>query len=51
MQAYRFTIPINVEQPKNYIFYNDDIRSIVKDGIERCWGDVGKVEVEAEEQE
>ena len=51
MQAYRFTVPINVEHPENFICDNDDIGSIVKDGIERCWGDVGKVEVEAEEQE
>ena len=50
MQAYRFTVTINVEHPENFICYNDDIGSIVKDGIERCWGDVGKVEVEAEEQ-
>ena len=51
MQAYRFTVTINVEHPENFICSNDDIGSIVKDGIERCWGDVGKVEVEAEEQE
>ena len=51
MQAYRFTVTINVEHPENFICDNDDIGSIVKDGIERCWGDVGKVEVEAEEQE
>ena len=50
MQAYRFTVTINVEHPENFICDNDDIGSIVKDGIERCWGDVGKVEVEAEEQ-
>ena len=51
MQAYRFTVTINVEHPENFICDNDDIGSIVKDGIERCWGDVGKVEVESEEQE
>lgn len=51
MQAYRFTVTINVEHSENFICNNDDIGSIVKDGIERCWGDVGKVEVEAEEQE
>ena len=51
MQAYRFTVTINVENPENFICNNDDIGSIVKDGIERCWVDVGKVEVEAEEQE
>ena len=51
MQAYLFTVTINIEHPENFICDNDDIGSIVKDGIERCWGDVGKVEVEAEEQE
>ena len=51
MQAYRFMVTINVEHPENFICDNDDIGSIVKDGIERCWGDIGKVEVEAEEQE
>ena len=47
----KFMVTINVEQPENFICDNDDIGSIVKDGIERCWGDVGKVEVEAEEQQ
>ena len=51
MQAYQFMVTINVEHPENFICDNDDIGSIVKDGIERCRGDGGKVEVEAEEQE
>ena len=51
MQAYQFTVTINVEHPENFIGDDDAIESIVKDGIERCWGDVGKVEVEAEERE
>ena len=41
----------SIEHPENFICDNGDIGSIVKDGIERSWGDVGKVEVEAEEQE
>ena len=50
MKAYRFTVTINVENPENLICDNDEIGSLVKYGIERRWGDVGKVEVEAEDQ-
>lgn len=51
MQLYQFTVTINVEHPENFICDNEDIESIVKDGIERCYGDVGEIEVEAEEQQ
>lgn len=51
MQAYQFMVTIGVEHPENFICDNEDIESIVKDGIERCYGDVGEIEVEAEEQQ
>ena len=52
MQAYQFTVTVNVEHPEDFVCDNDDIAKIVKDGIECFYGcKMGVVEVEAEEQE
>ena len=51
MQSFQFTVTIKIEHPENFICDNEDIESIVKDGIERCYGYFGEIEVEAEEQQ
>ena len=51
MQSFLFTVTIKIEHPENFVCDNEAIESIVKDGIERCYGEVGEIEVEAEEQQ
>ena len=52
MQAYQFTVTVKVENSENFITDNDDMATIVKEGIEAMHNkDLGTVEVEAEEQQ
>lgn len=52
MQSFKFAVTIKIEHPENFVCYNEDIAKIVKDGVDCfCNRELGKVEVEAEEQE